>query len=88
MIGEIIAAALAGFGLVAVFQFFRIQKETKRFLVKKKQLEEEEAERVAAAQEEHEHSLENLRAIGENIEAADLGELIELLNETFGAPKK
>lgn len=87
MIEKILAAIVAFFSGFAVVRVLRQKSSVRRMEQLKTELMEVEKETIEEAETEKEIALEQLREISEHIESADMGELVDLINETFG-PKK
>lgn len=87
MIEKIVAAILAFISGFFAFRMMRRQVGRPDTEAIKAELEDAEEEATRQAAEENEIALEQLREISDHIESADMGELVELINETFG-PKK
>ena len=84
MIEKIIASVVAFFGGFAIVQYLTQRRSLKRLDELKTELIKAEESKIEEAETEREAALEQLREISEHIESADMGELVDLINETFG----
>ena len=84
MLKKIIASLLAFFSGFAFVRFFQIRRGDSRLAELNSELEASEGESIEQAEVEKEIALEQLREISQHIESADMGELVELINDTFG----
>lgn len=84
---QLLAIAIAFFGGFFVVRHFGKQSALKSLQKTKDHLAEVERKKVEEAEVEHEIALEQIREISEHIESVDMGELVELINETFGQKK-
>ncbi len=84
MLKKIIASFLAFLSGFAFVRFFQIRRGDSRLAELNSELEASEGESIEQAEVEKEIALEQLKEISQHIESADMGELVELINDTFG----